>query len=186
MTSNTPSTSTDLKDPVTESDHVVGPDGAPVTLVQYGDYQCEESRKAYPVLQGLQERFGDELRIVFRHFPRRDKHPDAEQAALLAEAAGEQGRFWEAHDRLYTHPGGVNQAAIAGIGETIGLTDIPGAAPTETRAEGGHRYYRRIHDQVEGARRSGVTSTPTIFINGRRHHGSYDEQTLQAAIEAAR
>ena len=86
--------------PVTENDHQQGPNDAPVTLVMYGDYECPDTRAAHPVITRLRERFGDELRVVFRHFPRSEAHPNAERAAVLTEAATEQGRFWEFHGNI--------------------------------------------------------------------------------------
>lgn len=175
--SNDPST-TELSDPVTAEDHRRGPDAAPVTVVVYGDYECPHTRAAHPVLKRLQEHFGNELRVVFRHFPRPEVHPNAERAAVLAEAAADTGRFWELHDQLLEHPGTLDEETLTAYASSVGLGDV--------RYEAGHPYATRVYEDVESGTRNGVSRTPTIYINGRRHDGSYDEPTLQAAIELAR
>lgn len=167
-----------LAEPVGEHDHARGPADAPVTLVQYGDYECPDTRRAHGVIRELRARFGDELRVVFRHFPRAAAHPHAEGAAALAEAAAARGKFWEVHDALLEHEGELDEAALEGYATSFGLT--------EGHHEAGHEYAQRVRDDVLSGRRSGVDGTPTFYINGRRHHGAYDAETLQAAIEAAR
>src|SRR5277367_6337850 len=92
-----------LSDPVTEVDHVIGPDNAPITIVEYGDYECSSCLNAVPIIKEVREQFGDRLRFVFRHFPRSSIHPHASIAAEAAEAAGEQGKFWEMHNALFEH-----------------------------------------------------------------------------------
>ncbi|MGN6809743.1 MAG: DsbA family protein [Thermomicrobiales bacterium] len=171
-------TGTDLAEPVTEQDHSRGPATAPVTLVQYGDSQCPDTKRAHGVVQTLRARFGDDLRVVFRHFPRIAKHPHAERAAHLAEAAADKGRFWEMHDSLLSHEGEIDQEALEAYADRFGLD--PG------HYEAGHRYATRVSDDLQSGLQSGVDGTPTFYINGRRHAGANDLDTLQAAIEAAR
>jgi protein-disulfide isomerase len=167
-----------LAEPVGEDDHARGPADAPMTLVQYGDYECPDTRRAHGVVQELRARFGDELRVVFRHFPRAAHHPHAERAAALAEAAGERGKFWEMHDALLEHEGELDEAALERYAMSF---EVPAG-----HHEAGHEYARRVRDDVQSGQRSGVGGTPTFYINGRRHDGAYDAETLQAAIEAAR
>ncbi|HLI50607.1 MAG TPA: DsbA family protein [Thermomicrobiaceae bacterium] len=169
---------TQLAEPVTEEDHQRGSESAPVTLVMYGDYECPDTRAAHPVLKRLQQHFGDDLRVVFRHFPRPEAHPHAEHLAFLSEAAADQGRFWELHDLLSESNEPLNEEAIAAYSSSLGLGGV--------HYEGGHPYADRIRQDIASGRRSGVTGTPAIFINGRRHNGSYDEHTLQEAIDLAR
>lgn len=167
-----------LHDDVTEDDHRRGSDDAKVTLVLYGDYECPDTRATHGVLSRLREHFGDDLAVVFRHFPRTHIHPNAERAAVASEAAADKGRFWEMHDLLMDHTGPLNEEAIDAYASSIGVG--------ETRSEAGHPYAKRVSDDVESGTRHGINGTPAIYINGRRHNGSYDERTLQAAIELAR
>jgi protein-disulfide isomerase len=172
------SPSTDLAEPVSDRDHHQGPATAPVTLVEYGDYECPDTRRAHGVVQALRARLGDDLRVVFRHFPRSAAHPHAEHAAHLAEAAAERGQFWEVHDSLLSHEGEIDQEALEAYADRFGLD--------AGRYEAGHRYATRVSDDLQSGQRSGVDGTPTFYINGRRHAGANDVDTLQAAIEAAR
>lgn len=169
---------TQLAEPVTDEDHRRGSDAAPVTLVVYGDYECPDTRAAHPVLKRLHQRFGDDLRVVFRHFPRPEAHPHAERLAFLSEAAADRGRFWELHDLLSESQEPLNEEAIDAYADSLGLGGV--------RYEAGHPYAKRVNDDIESGRRSGVSGTPAIFINGHRHNGAYDEYTLQAAIDLAR
>jgi protein-disulfide isomerase len=164
--------------PITADDHRQGPDDAPVTVVMYGDYTSPDTRSAHSVIKRLRQRFHDDLRIVFRHSRHQDAHPHAHRAAFLAEAAADRGHFWEMHDRLMGYPGALDDGALAGIASEFELEDI--------RYEAGHPYATRVNADIERAVHDGINETPTIYINGRRHDGSMDEQTLQAAIEAAR
>lgn len=164
-----------LLDPPAGYDHVRGPDDAPVTLVEYGDYECPYCGKAQQVLAELAGRYGDRLRLVFRHFPLTDLHPRAIPAALLAEAASDAGRFWEMHDLLFENQRALNGSDLAGYARSFGVNPWPEAA----------RYKKRIHADVESGRRSGVRGTPTFFVNGIRYEGRHDLKSMSAAIEAA-
>lgn len=173
----------ELPDTLTETvsgrDHVRGPDDAPVTLVEYGDYECPECGRAYPVIDTLRERFGDDLRFVFRNYPLPQVHPNAWPAALAAEAAAAYDRFWEMHDRLFTHQRELEPPDLATHAEHIGLSggDVVGDAARP--------YADRVDADIESGRHSGVRGTPTFFVNGRRHRGGYDLESLAAAIEDA-
>jgi protein-disulfide isomerase len=172
----------ELSQPVTDSDNRQGPDDAPVTVVMYGDYECEDTRAAHPVMQRLRERLGDDLRYVFRHFPRQDVHPNARRAAVVAESAGEQGRFWETHDTLMNHPGPLDDEALLHVATDVGVPEDAFDDPYNAMIPA----VARIDENVATGQHADVHDTPAIFINGYRHHGGYDERTLQAAIDLAR
>jgi NhaA family Na+:H+ antiporter len=162
-----------------ERDHVRGAPGASVTLVEYGDFQCPYCGDAYPVVRSILERHGDRLRFVFRHMPLRDLHPRAQAAAEAAEAAAAQGRFWEMHDRLFSHQLALSDAELRGHAEAIGL-DVE-RFDRELR-EGIHAA--RVEEDHRGGVLSGIPSTPRFFVNGVIHLGSATRAGLEAAISA--
>ena len=163
-----------------ERDHARGPAKAPVTLVEYGDFQCPYCGEAYPVVNDLIERFGDQLRFVFRHMPLPDLHPRAPFAAEAAEAAGAQGRFWEMHDRLFEHQLELGDDDLRGHAETVG---VPDAARFDAELRDRAHEARVAEDHESGAR-SGVPSTPRFFVNGVIHLGSASYAELYEAINA--
>jgi protein-disulfide isomerase len=163
-----------------ERDHVQGRPDAPVTLLEYGDYECPYCGAAYPIVKDVQARMGDRLRFVFRNFPITTSHPHAEQAAEAAEAAAAQGRFWEMHDHLYEHQRHLEDTDLHGYAEQLGL-DVE-RFDTEL-AE--HDHAERVREDFMSGVRSGVNGTPTFYINGIRHDGSYELQTLLTALEQA-
>jgi protein-disulfide isomerase len=170
-----------LTEPVTEGrDHIQGPADAPVTLVEYGDYQCPYCGAAYPILKQAQARLGDRLRFVFRNFPISTSHPRAEQAAEAAEAAAAQGSFWPMHDVLFENQKRLRDQDLHAHAEQVGL-DVE-RFDEELRD---HVYAPRVHDDFMGGVRSGVNGTPTFYINGARYDDSYDLETLVAALERA-
>jgi len=160
-------------------DHIRGASKAPVTLVEYGDFQCPYCRDAYPVVQGLLERFGDRLRFVFRHMPLRDLHPRAQAAAEAAEAAAAQHRFWEMHDRLFSHQLELSDAGLRRHAEAIGL-DVE---RFERERRAGVHAERVDADYASGVR-SGSPSTPRFFVNDVVHPGSPSRAELEEAISA--
>jgi Na+/H+ antiporter NhaA len=171
----------DLGQPVDpDSDHLRGPEDAPVTLVEYGDFECPYCGQAEPVVRELLADFGD-VRYVWRHLPLDDVHPRARQAAEAAEAAAAQGRFWEMHDLLLGHQDALRPQDLVRYAEELGL-DVDRFADDLRR----HTYAARIADDVDSADLSGVTGTPTFFINERRHYGAYDIATLSEAVRLAR
>jgi protein-disulfide isomerase len=171
----------DLAVPVDpDRDHVRGPEEAPVTLVEYGDFECPYCGRAEPVVRELLADFGD-LRYVWRHLPLSDVHPSAEIAAEAAEAAASQDAFWEMHDQLLDHQGELRPRHLHGYAERLGL-DLERFDEDLRR----HAYAARIEEDVDSADLSGVSGTPTFFINERRHDGAYDIETLSAAVRAAR
>ncbi len=171
----------DLSEPVDpQVDHVRGPVDAPVTLLEYGDFECPFCGRAEPVIRSLLEEFGSELRYVFRHLPLPDVHVHAELAAQAAEAAGAQGRFWEMHDRLFEHQDDLAAPALLEHAEALGLDVERFWEDVRTGA-----FARRVVRDVRSADDSGVAGTPTFFVDGRRHHGAYDLDSLTRAVRAA-
>jgi Na+/H+ antiporter NhaA len=164
-----------------ERDHVRGPDTAPVTLVEYGDYQCPYCGQAEVVIRELLDEFGDELRYVWRHLPLNDVHSNAQMAAEAAEAAGAQGAFWPMHDKLLSAQDELTPRDLKRYAEELGL-DVERFWDELRRRE----YAERVAEDVASADASGVAGTPSFFINGRRHQGAYDVQTLTAAVRSAR
>jgi Na+/H+ antiporter NhaA len=162
-----------------ERDHVRGPIVAPVTVVEYGDFECPYCGQAEPVVRELLRDFGD-VRYVWRHLPLNDVHPNAQLAAEAAEAAADQGSFWEMHDLLFDHQDALRPGDLTGYAEQLGL-DVE----RFTNALRRHTGALRVADDVDGADLSGVSGTPTFFINGRRHYGAYDTAALSAAVRAA-
>jgi Na+/H+ antiporter NhaA len=163
-----------------ERDHIRGPLEAPVTLVEYGDFECPYCGRAEPVLRELLRDFGD-IRYVWRHLPLSDVHPRAQLAAEASEAAAEQGSFWEMHDLLLDHQDRLTPGDLIGYAEQLGL-DVERFAD-RMRSHGGAAH---VAEDVDGADLSGVSGTPTFFINGRRHYGAYDIETLRNAARTAR
>ena len=166
--------------PVSERDHISGPENAPVTLVEYGDYECPYCGLANPIVDEIRRELGDGLRFVFRNFPLSEMHPHAEHAAEIAEAAGAHNKFWEMHDLLYAHQNALDDRHLAEYATSLGV-----AASEVKRALAQHAYSDRVREDFMSGVRSGVNGTPTFFINGARHDGSYERDTLLAAIAAA-
>ncbi len=162
-------------------DHIRGPADAPLTLVEYADFECPFCGRATGVVRYLRERLGDELRYVFRHLPLTDVHPHAELAARAAEAAAEQGRFWEMHDVLFAHQDELEVEDLLGYAAELGL-DVERFA----RDLDDERLAARIREDVAGAEASGARGTPTFFVATRRHVGAYDGETLARELEALR
>ena len=167
-------------EPVGARDHIRGPEDAPVTLVKYGDYECPYCGEAHPLLKELQERGGEQVRFVFRHFPLDSAHPRARRAAQAAEAAASQGRFWEMHDLLYEHQGELGEEDLMRYAAELGL-DL--GRFEEDLANDDHAW--RIEEDRLGGDRAGVRGTPTLFVNGIRYTGTLDLNGLLAAVEEA-
>lgn len=152
-----------LTPPVEASDHRAGIDDAPVTLVEYGDFECSSCGLAYPIVRSIRRELRTSLRFVFRHFPLTQAHPHAQRAAEAAEAAGAQGRFWEMHDLLYQHQQSLENDDLLHYGAALRLDVDRMAAEL-----GGGTHSRRVRDDFQSGVRSGVNGTPTFFINGER------------------
>jgi Na+/H+ antiporter NhaA len=171
----------DLAVPVDpDRDHIRGPQDAPVTLVEYGDFECPYCGRAEPVVRELLQDFGD-LRYVWRHLPLNDVHPHTQLAAEAAEAAAGQGAFWQMYDHLLAHQSALTRDDLVAAAQRLGLDSERFRADLDD-----HTGAARIAEDVDGADLSGVSGTPTFFINGRRHHGPYDIDTLSHAVRAAR
>jgi protein-disulfide isomerase len=169
-----------LRVPVNESDHAIGPEDAPIELVEYGDFQCPSCGHAYPVLEMLREHLGKDLRFIYRHFPLTDSHPDAENAARAAEAAGRQGRFWEMHALLFKNQAALDHDSLTGYASAIGLDmeqwqgDMAGDAVSA-----------KIAADFQSGLRSGANGTPTFFLNGFRYDGDWSYRPFLEAMQAA-
>jgi protein-disulfide isomerase len=172
----------DLSDDVDpERDHVRGPESAPVTLVEYGDYECPYCGEAEVVVRELLESFGDDLRYVWRHLPLNDVHPNAQLAAEATEAAHSQGAFWPMHDKLLASQEELTGRDLKRYADELGL-DMERFVDELRRGE----HSERVADDVASADASGVAGTPSFFINGLRHQGAYDLETLTHAVRGAR
>src|ERR1700761_809834 len=178
-------TSDDILDLIDEvnadRDHIRGPDDAPVTLVEYGDFECSYCGQAERVIRELLGSHGDDVRYVWRHLPLNDVHPSAQLAAEAAEAAAAQGKFWEMYDILLSHQDELEPRDLARYATDLGL-DVERFRDELRRRE----YVSRISQDVASADESGVSGTPTFFINGRRHYGAYDIDALTDAVRAAK
>jgi NhaA family Na+:H+ antiporter len=160
-----------------ERDHVKNPDGV-VTLVEFGDFECSFCVRAYPSVKEVERRLGDRLRFVFRELPL-DKHPHARIAALAAEAAGAQGRFWEMHDGLFEARGRLAPSDLVGYADELGL-DLD----RFRRDMGSDELARRVDEDFESAIESGVGGTPAFYVDGEPYESAYDAESLVRAIEA--
>ncbi len=166
--------------PVNDRDHIWGPADASVTLLEYGDFECPHCGQAHPVVKELQRLASDHMRFVFRHFPVTSSHPHSQHASEAAEAAAAQGAFWEMHDTLFEHQYALNDAHLLTYAGLIALDLV-----RFKRDMIDHRHSDRVREDFLSGARSGVNGTPTFFINGVRHNGSYDLPVLLAAIEDA-
>jgi protein-disulfide isomerase len=166
--------------PIEPDDHVIGPPNAPVTLVEYGDFECPHCGTAYPIIERIRQHFGDRLRFVYRHFPLTQAHPHAQHAAEMAEAAAERGAFWEMHRLLFEHQDALDDASLVRYAASVGV-DADWAA--EALATG--MFESRVRHQFMGGVRSGVNGTPTFFINGMRYDLTVNERVLTATLESA-
>jgi protein-disulfide isomerase len=171
---------THLAVPVSERDHHQGPATAAVTLVQYGDYECPYTRLSTTIVRAIQQQLGEQLRFVYRNFPLTAIHPHALHAALAAEAAAAQGKFWQMHDAIFHHQHTLEDADLEQFAEAVGL-DLQQYAG----ALADQRVLARIEEEVEGGERSGVQGTPTFFINGALYRGSWEREALLPALQAA-
>jgi protein-disulfide isomerase len=169
-----------LKPPVGAADHAQGPESAPVTLVEYGDYECPYCGAAYPVVKRLQKHYGNRLRFVFRNFPLTNAHPHAELAAETAEFAGAHEKFWEMHDLLYENQDRLGISLFEQLADSLQLP-LDGLA----QALQSHQFKSRVRADFSSGARSGVNGTPTFFINGTRYENSPEYPDMLAAIDEA-
>jgi len=168
--------------PFSDRDHVQGDPDAPLTLVEYGDYECPHCGRAYPIIKRVQQRLSDRLRFVFRNFPLNEIHPHAEHAAEAAESAGAHGgeaAFWTMHDLIFEHQTALDDSDLAGLATEAGVDGL--AVLGDLHAK---RFRERVREDFMSGVKSGVNGTPTFFINGSRYDGAWDEKTLVAELEA--
>jgi protein-disulfide isomerase len=166
--------------PVSGRDHVCGAAVARVTLLEYGDYECPFCGAAYSVLEQVMLIMGDEIQFAYRHFPLTQIHPHAQQAAEAAEAAAAQGRFWQMHELLFTHQDRLAPRDLLGYAQALELDASRFALELRSRT-----HAPRVREDFLSGIRSGVNGTPTFFINGVRHNGGYDLESLLGALGAA-
>jgi protein-disulfide isomerase len=164
---------------VSESrDHIQGPVNAPITLVEYGDYQCPYCGQAYMIIKEIQERLGSKLRFVFRNFPLTKVRPDAYKAAMAAETAAAQGKFWEMYDYLFKHGQVLTDDNLRRSAAKLGLN-----VARFDREFLDRTYSSHVDEDIQSGKSSGVKSTPTFFINGDRYNNSWDLDTLLSALD---
>jgi protein-disulfide isomerase len=161
--------SSKLKIAVSKDDHSQGSDKAPLVLVEYGDYQCPHCGHAFPMVKRLQKALGEQLKFVFRNFPLSEVHPDALNAAKVAEAAALQGKFWEMHDLLFEKQANLDVESLGDYAAQLGL-DVEAL----NEAVGKASVENRVETDFEGGVRSGVNGTPTFFVNGVRYDGDWE------------
>ncbi|HTO68409.1 MAG TPA: thioredoxin domain-containing protein [Myxococcota bacterium] len=166
--------------PVGLEDHVRGDAGAPLSLVEYGDFECPQCGEAFAIVPEVERAFGVRLRFVFRHFPLTNVHPNAQRAAEAAEWAAAQGAFWPMHDRLFENGRRLSEPRVLALGREV----APDAPPLEDALRA-HTYFARVKGDFRAGIRSGVSGTPTFFVNGVRHDGGWDAAALVEALERA-
>jgi protein-disulfide isomerase len=163
-----------------DRDHIQGRTSAPVTLIEYGDYECPYCGQAYPIIKEVQKQLGNKLRFVFRNFPLTEIHPHAEHAAEAAEAAAVQNRFWEMHDYIYEHQQALDDKHLGKYADNLGLN-----LAKFNNEMSSHVHAGRIREDFLSGIHSGVNGTPTFYINGIRYNDSWDLETLLAGLRSA-
>jgi protein-disulfide isomerase len=169
-----------LKPPVSELDHIKGNPNAPVQLVEYGDFQCPHCGAAHPIIKEIEKHFGENLSFVFRHFPLSESHPMAFAAAIASEAAANQGKFWEMHDLIYENQRNLSHATLLSM--AIDLEIDKGTFQKDIQNQ---ELADKVETDFESGIVSGVNGTPTFYINGIQHFGTFEYQVLVKAINDA-
>ena len=165
---------------VGKGDHALGPEDAPVTLVEYGDYQCPYCADMHPMLKAIAKSMGAQMRFVFRHMPLIEMHPYSQYAAEAAEAAGAQGKFWEMHDAIFRHQSELGTDLLHQLAVKLKLDIDQFSSDLDAR-----RYRPRVKRDFMGGMRSGVAGTPAFFINGKRYEGPLNQAALLSAVGRA-
>jgi protein-disulfide isomerase len=168
-----------LAHPIDETDHALGSPDAPVTVVEYADFECPYCAEAAPGIRLMLARYGSQVRYAFRHFPLEEVHPHALAAAEASECAAAQGQFWPMHDLLYRRQGKFTRTDLNGYAREVGL-----AAKRFDREMDGHVHVEKIHEHYRGGRQGRVRSTPGLFVNGHLLDVAFDLQVLYDAIDA--
>ncbi len=158
-------------------DHIQGPDNAPITLIEYGDYECPYCGQAYPIIKQIQDYFKDNLCFVFRNFPLTQVHPHAQRAAEAAEEAADQNKFWKMHDYLYEHQQALDDKHLEKYAKIVELN-----LERFNKGMENHIHVQRIREDFLSGIQSGVNSTPSFYINGTRYDGSWDSDTLMQVL----
>jgi protein-disulfide isomerase len=169
----------ELAVPVSAADHTLGASHAPVTVVEYGDFECPNCKQAAPAVKLLLERFAGRVRLVYRHFPLEEVHPHALHAALAAEVAAGQGKFWPMHDLLFDNQRQLKLPQLRGYAQRLELDMLRYDAEMEDEL-----YLQRVREQIEGGERSGVRATPSFFLNGTIQDVSFGLQSLFEKVGA--
>jgi len=159
-----------LRYPVNEKDHCMGNPNAPIQLLEYGDYQCPYCGQAYPIVKQLQQHFGNDIYFIFRNFPLANIHPHAKLAAIASEAAARQNKYWEMHDSLFENQKRLNLTSIIGYAEELQLDLFKFRVDVTNPTLEEH-----VESDFYGGMRSGVSQTPTFFINGEKYTGSWEQ-----------
>jgi protein-disulfide isomerase len=167
--------------PVSARDHIRGPRNASLTLVEYGDFECPHCGAAYPIVEAVRSEMGDDLSFAYRHFPLAQVHPHAVQAAEAAEAAGAQGHFWSMHDMLFEHQQALDSDSLLLYASMLRL-DVPSFA----RDVATHAFELRVQEDFNSGVESGVSGTPTFFVNGIRYDGPRDVASMVRVLKATR
>jgi len=170
----------ELTQPVIPTDHTLGPDHAPVTVVEYGDFECPNCKQAAPAVKLMLERFDQRVRFAYRHMPLEDVHPHALLAAEAAECAGAQGKFWEMYELLFAHQDHLKLNHLKGYAEQLGLD-----MALYTSEMDDHVYLQRVREHIQSGLASGVRGTPGFFVNGAIHDVSFGVRSLFDAVETA-
>ena len=167
----------ELAVPVAASDHLLGGEHAPVTIVEYGDFECPNCRQAAPAVKLILEHWRGRVRLVWRHFPLEGVHPHALSAALASEAAGAQGKFWQMHDVLLENQGHLKTNHLRGYARRLELDTGRYEAEMDEQL-----YLQRVREQIDGGAKSGVRGTPTFFVNGAIQDVSFGLQALRERV----
>ncbi len=170
-----------LKPPVSNKDHVQGRTDAIIELVEYGDYQCHFCGEAYSIIKSIQQKFGDNLKFVFRNFPLSKIHRHAKLAAVASEAAARQGKYWNMHDILFVNQRELHRSALIAYAETIDLDFVQFENDLDDSL-----LFEKVEADFESGLRSGVNKTPDFFINGIIYNGNWDETSLSFFIKRKR
>jgi protein-disulfide isomerase len=171
--------STQLKPPVNDNDHIEGNPKAPIELVEYGDYECPHCGRAYPIIKDIQKRMGEKLKFVFRNFPLTEIHPDAFSAALAAEAAERQKKFWEMHDIIFEHQRHLSTENILAYAKRIGLNMAEFSKDIQQDI-----LANKVENDIESGIRSGVNGTPSFFVNGAKYNGNWEDEEFVDFLES--
>ena len=165
--------------PDSKRDHIRGVATAPISMLEYGDYECPFCAEVQPIVLEIQERLADDLCFAFRHFPLTTVHPHSEHAAEAAEAAGAQGSFWKMHEMLFQNQQALEDEDLVQYASLLGLDEVRLMREVETGA-----YATRVRDDFKSGVRAGVNGTPTFFINGERYDGARGLEEMLAALTA--